>query len=200
MRGPGIPTQALEEVMGRSLGSRGPGFRGSSPYCAAAVRCPVPAGLSKAPGPAASSPPPSALPRLDPAPPRPAVPPAGPRPLLVQARAFKNFGLLTQPQGLSPDWPALPSRGPRKEPESSWRPGQRGRDQKGDGDGGEPERKSAAHHRCASLPRPGKRGGEEGRALSSQGTSAPSGVVGPWHPAKGVGGGGSRKPFSSPAM
>lgn len=76
-RGPGIPTKAFEEVMGRSLGSRGPGARGSSPHCAAAVRCPVPGGLSEAPGPAAPAPPPSALPRRGPAPPRPPVPLAG---------------------------------------------------------------------------------------------------------------------------
>lgn len=63
--------------MGRSLGSRGPGARGSSPHCAAAVRCPVPAGLSEAPGPAAPAPPPSALPRRGPAPPRPTVPLVG---------------------------------------------------------------------------------------------------------------------------
>lgn len=63
--------------------------------------------------PASLSPPPAGP---SPAPPgRP--PPARPRPLLVQARAFKNFGLLTQPQRLSRDWPALPSWGPRKEPE-----------------------------------------------------------------------------------
>lgn len=108
-RGPGIPTKALEEVMGRSLGSRGPGTRGSSPHCAAAVRCPVPAGLSEAPGPAAPAPPPAALPRRGTAPPRQTVPPAGPRPLLEQAPAFKSVGLLTQQQRLSRDWPVLPS-------------------------------------------------------------------------------------------
>lgn len=78
-RGLGIPAKALE-VMGRSLGSGGPGARGSLPLCAAVVRCPVPAGLSEAPGPAAPAPPPSALPPppTGPGPAPPAVPRGAP--------------------------------------------------------------------------------------------------------------------------
>lgn len=75
--------------MGRSLGRRGPGARGSSPHCAAAVRCPVPAGLSEAQGPAAPAPPPSALPRRGPAPPRPPFPPQGPGHSLCKRRPLK---------------------------------------------------------------------------------------------------------------
>lgn len=89
--GLGIPTKALEEVMRRSLGARGPGARGSSPHCAAAVRCPVPAGLSEAQGPAAPAPPPSALPRRGPAPPRPARRP----PRRAPATPCASAGLLT---------------------------------------------------------------------------------------------------------
>lgn len=168
-RGLGIPAKALE-VMGRSLGSGGPGARGSLPLCAAVVRCPVPAGLSEAPGPAAPAPPPSALPPPpDGARSRPAGrSPRGPRPLLVQASAFKSFGLLTQPQRLSWDWPAQPSWGPRKGPEQGQRPGQRRRERL---------RESAASGGRAS-PSPAGRRGEEGRTPSPHGTS-PSGVADP---------------------
>lgn len=93
---------ALEEGTGRSLGSRGPWARGSSPHYAAAVRsrclprCPRLG--SRSAGPASPQPSPDGP---GPAPPRRPVPFAGPQPLLVQAPAFKRFGLLTQPLRLS---------------------------------------------------------------------------------------------------
>lgn len=127
--------------MRRSLGSRGPGFRGSSPCCAAAVRRPVPAGLSKAPGPNASSPPPSALPRLDPAPPRPAVPPRGapatpcasaglqkvwsPYPTAALISGLARAVLLGTEKGTGIE---LEARTKRQRPERRWRTGENRRE------------------------------------------------------------------------
>lgn len=169
--------------MGRSPGCRGPGARGSSPHCAAAVRCPVPAGLSEAQGPAAPAPPPSALPRRGPAPPRPPFPPPGPGHSLCKRRPSKALGSL-------PNRGAYLGAGPLCPPGGR----ERGRNGAGGQDKGaasrtqreqnQRERDSAALGGCAPPPCPIGRG-ERGRALNLQGTSAPGGVAGPWHPAMG---------------
>lgn len=123
------PTEALK-VMGRSLGGRSRGARGSSPHYAAAVRSPVPTRRavrgsgSRRAGPASPQPSP------DGAPPRPArrFPPRRPWPLLVQAAVFKRFGLLTQPlclsRSLTSSAPLGAQKGERGEPEQGWRPSQ----------------------------------------------------------------------------
>lgn len=145
--GLGIPTKALEEVMGRSLGCRGPGARGSSPHCAAAVRCPVPAGLSEAQGPAAPAPPPSALPRRGPAPPRPPFPPQGPGHSLCKRRPSRALGSLPNRSAYLGTGPLCPPGGrERGRNRAGGRPGQRARDHNTVGTGREPERTG---QRCA---------------------------------------------------
>lgn len=194
--GLGIPTKALEEVMGRSLGCRGPGARGSSPHCAAAVRCPVPAGLSEAQGPAAPAPPPSALPRRGPAPPRPPFPPQGPGHSLCKRRPSRALGSLPNRSAYLGTGPLCPpggrergrnrAGGPDKGAETTtqWEPGENQREQD-----------SAALDGCAPPPCPIRRGERRGSGPQPLGHfCAPWGG---WTLAPNDGGGGGGRKLAS---